>query len=63
MPSPSATSTILLCQILLHPYVYAQQLPILEYAKENDIVIEAFSPLTYASLICDKQRIQHYIDL
>ncbi|KII85495.1 hypothetical protein PLICRDRAFT_69888, partial [Plicaturopsis crispa FD-325 SS-3] len=32
-------------QILLHPYVYAQQAPILEFAKEHGIVIEAYSPL------------------
>ncbi|KAJ7119704.1 NADP-dependent oxidoreductase domain-containing protein [Mycena epipterygia] len=32
-------------QILLHPYVYAQQLPILEYAAKHKIVIEAYSPL------------------
>ncbi|KAJ7119705.1 NADP-dependent oxidoreductase domain-containing protein [Mycena epipterygia] len=37
-------------QILLHPYVYAQQLPILEYAAKHKIVIEAYSsliPITY----------------
>jgi diketogulonate reductase-like aldo/keto reductase len=34
-------------QILLHPYVYAQQRPILEYAAKNNIVIEAYSALTY----------------
>ncbi|KAJ7252373.1 NADP-dependent oxidoreductase domain-containing protein [Mycena haematopus] len=32
-------------QILLHPYVYAQQRPILEYAAEHQIVIEAYSVL------------------
>ncbi|KAJ6497305.1 Aldo keto reductase [Mycena sanguinolenta] len=32
-------------QILLHPYVYAQQLPILEYAAKHQIVIEAYSVL------------------
>ncbi|KAF7365709.1 Aldo/keto reductase [Mycena venus] len=32
-------------QILLHPYVYARQLPILEYAKTQKIVIEAYSAL------------------
>ncbi|KAH7886725.1 NADP-dependent oxidoreductase domain-containing protein [Phlebopus sp. FC_14] len=32
-------------QILLHPYVYRQQLPILEYAAANGIVIEAYSAL------------------
>ncbi|KAJ7480662.1 Aldo/keto reductase [Mycena latifolia] len=32
-------------QILLHPYVYARQLPILEYAAKHKIVIEAFSAL------------------
>ncbi|KAJ7621365.1 Aldo/keto reductase [Roridomyces roridus] len=32
-------------QILLHPYVYARQKPILEFAAENDIVIEAYSAL------------------
>ncbi|KAJ7782313.1 NADP-dependent oxidoreductase domain-containing protein [Mycena maculata] len=32
-------------QILLHPYVYARQLPILEYTAKHDIVIEAYSPL------------------
>ncbi|KIJ62492.1 hypothetical protein HYDPIDRAFT_176559 [Hydnomerulius pinastri MD-312] len=32
-------------QILLHPYVYRQQLPILEVAAANNIVIEAYSAL------------------
>ncbi|KAJ3534654.1 hypothetical protein NMY22_g6829 [Coprinellus aureogranulatus] len=32
-------------QILLHPYVYKKQKPILDYAKEHDIVIEAYSTL------------------
>lgn len=32
-------------QILLHPYVYRRQLPILEYAAKHDIVIEAYSTL------------------
>ncbi|KAF5391006.1 hypothetical protein D9757_004061 [Collybiopsis confluens] len=32
-------------QILLHPYVYAQQAPIIDYAKKHDIVIEAYSSL------------------
>ncbi|KAF7304457.1 Aldo-keto reductase [Mycena chlorophos] len=32
-------------QILLHPYVYARQKPILEFAKEHGIVIEAYSAL------------------
>ncbi|KAJ7350909.1 Aldo/keto reductase [Mycena albidolilacea] len=32
-------------QILLHPYVYAQQLPILEYAAQHQIAIEAYSVL------------------
>jgi diketogulonate reductase-like aldo/keto reductase len=32
-------------QILLHPYVYRQQKPILEYAAKNGIVIEAYSAL------------------
>ncbi|KAK7050571.1 Aldo/keto reductase [Favolaschia claudopus] len=32
-------------QILLHPYVYARQLPILEFSKANKIVIEAYSSL------------------
>ncbi|KAI0036348.1 Aldo/keto reductase [Vararia minispora EC-137] len=37
-------------QILLHPYVYAQQAPILAFAKLHGIVIEAYSaliPLTH----------------
>ncbi|KAG2066644.1 Aldo/keto reductase [Suillus decipiens] len=33
-------------QILLHPYVYEQQKPILEYAAKNGIVIEAYSALS-----------------
>ncbi|KAI6011948.1 NADP-dependent oxidoreductase domain-containing protein [Pisolithus marmoratus] len=33
-------------QILLHPYVYSRQRPILEYAAANGIVIEAYSTLT-----------------
>ncbi|KAJ7063895.1 Aldo/keto reductase, partial [Mycena amicta] len=32
-------------QILLHPYVYARQKPILEFAKKHGIVIEAYSAL------------------
>lgn len=32
-------------QILLHPYVYQQQKPILDYAAKNGIVIEAYSAL------------------
>ncbi|KAG6332901.1 hypothetical protein ID866_6188 [Astraeus odoratus] len=32
--------------IQLHPYVYRQQLPVLEYAAANGIVVEAYSPLT-----------------
>ncbi|KAF8194421.1 NADP-dependent oxidoreductase domain-containing protein [Mycena galopus ATCC 62051] len=32
-------------QILLHPYVYSRQLPILEYAAKHKIVIEAYSAL------------------
>ncbi|KAF5353725.1 hypothetical protein D9758_008617 [Tetrapyrgos nigripes] len=31
--------------ILLHPYVYEQQLPILQYARDHDIIIEAYSVL------------------
>ncbi|KAJ7049535.1 Aldo/keto reductase [Mycena amicta] len=33
-------------QILLHPYVYAQQKPIIEFSKKHGIVIEAYSPLS-----------------
>ncbi|KAJ2933084.1 hypothetical protein H1R20_g3994, partial [Candolleomyces eurysporus] len=33
-------------QILLHPYVYERQKPILEFAKEHGIVIEAYSALS-----------------
>lgn len=32
-------------QILLHPYVYEQQRPIIEFCHEKGIVIEAYSPL------------------
>ncbi|KAL4255655.1 NADP-dependent oxidoreductase domain superfamily protein [Pleurotus pulmonarius] len=32
-------------QILWHPYVYAQQAPILEFSKQNGIVIEGYSTL------------------
>ncbi|KAF8587657.1 Aldo/keto reductase [Ramaria rubella] len=32
-------------QILLHPYVYAEQLPIIEFCNKHGIVIEAYSPL------------------
>jgi diketogulonate reductase-like aldo/keto reductase len=32
-------------QILLHPYVYRRQKPILEYAAKNGIIIEAYSAL------------------
>lgn len=34
---------------MLHPYVYAKQKPILEYAKKHGIVIEAYSTLMYVS--------------
>jgi len=32
-------------QILFHPYVYAQQAPILEYAAQHGVVIESYSSL------------------
>ncbi|KAG2119316.1 NADP-dependent oxidoreductase domain-containing protein [Suillus clintonianus] len=32
-------------QILLHPYVYRRQKPILDYAAKNGIIIEAYSAL------------------
>jgi diketogulonate reductase-like aldo/keto reductase len=32
-------------QILLHPYVYLRQLPILDYCRKHNIVIEGYSPL------------------
>ncbi|KDR79271.1 hypothetical protein GALMADRAFT_223500 [Galerina marginata CBS 339.88] len=32
-------------QILFHPYVYKEQVPILELCAKKDIVIEAYSPL------------------
>ncbi|KAJ8580011.1 Aldo/keto reductase [Rhizopogon salebrosus TDB-379] len=32
-------------QILLHPYVYQRQAPILEYAAEHGVIIEAYSAL------------------
>ncbi|KAJ3739059.1 Aldo/keto reductase [Lentinula detonsa] len=32
-------------QILLHPYVYATQAPIIDYAKKHKIIIEAYSAL------------------
>ncbi|OAX34137.1 Aldo/keto reductase [Rhizopogon vinicolor AM-OR11-026] len=32
-------------QILLHPYVYMQQAPIVDYAAEHGIIIEAYSAL------------------
>ncbi|TFK50509.1 Aldo/keto reductase [Heliocybe sulcata] len=37
-------------QILLHPYVYKEQAPLLEYCAKNNIVVEAYSaliPLTH----------------
>ncbi|KAF7304054.1 hypothetical protein MIND_00636800 [Mycena indigotica] len=37
-------------QILLHPYVFAQQKPILEFSKKHGIVIEAYSPLMFVDL-------------
>ncbi|KAJ2912745.1 hypothetical protein MD484_g7666, partial [Candolleomyces efflorescens] len=33
-------------QILLHPYVYEKQKPIIEYSKKHGIVIEAYSALS-----------------
>ncbi|KZS91470.1 Aldo/keto reductase [Sistotremastrum niveocremeum HHB9708] len=32
-------------QILFHPYVYAETLPLLDYCAKKNIVIEAYSPL------------------
>lgn len=37
-------------QILFHPYVYAQQAPILEIGAAHNIVTEAYSSLTYIRL-------------
>ncbi|KAK0199679.1 Aldo/keto reductase [Desarmillaria ectypa] len=34
-------------QILLHPYVYARQSPIIDYCQKAGIVIEAYSPLMH----------------
>ncbi|KAJ7770284.1 NADP-dependent oxidoreductase domain-containing protein [Mycena maculata] len=41
----SATVKPVVNQILLHPYMYAEQLPILEFAAKHKIVIEAYSAL------------------
>ncbi|KDR79261.1 hypothetical protein GALMADRAFT_1230669 [Galerina marginata CBS 339.88] len=41
----SAKITPVVNQILLHPYVYKQQTPVLEFSAEKGIVIEAYSPL------------------
>lgn len=35
-------------QILVHPYVYAQQEPIISYGLKNGIITEAYSSLLYA---------------
>jgi diketogulonate reductase-like aldo/keto reductase len=34
-------------QILLEPYVWAKQKPIVDFAAENDIIIEGYSPMMY----------------
>ena len=33
-------------QIEFHPYVYHEQCPVLEYCRQNNIVVEAYSPLS-----------------
>ncbi|KAK0475730.1 Aldo/keto reductase [Armillaria novae-zelandiae] len=40
-----------ICRILLHPYVYARQSPIIDYCQKTGIVIEAYSPLMHVSLL------------
>lgn len=32
-------------QIELHPFIYQQQKPVLDFCKQHDIVVEAYSPL------------------
>lgn len=36
-------------QIEFHPFVYSQQKPIVDYCQENNIVVEAYSPLARAA--------------
>lgn len=33
-------------QIEFHPYIYEQQKPVLEFCRQHDIVVEAYSPLS-----------------
>ena len=43
-----AGSVLTCSQIPFHPYNYAQHKPLLEYAAEHDILIEAYSSLRFA---------------
>jgi diketogulonate reductase-like aldo/keto reductase len=36
-------------QVEFHPYIYEQQQAVLEYCRQHDILIEAYSPLSRAS--------------
>lgn len=33
-------------QVEFHPFIYEQQKPLLEYCREHDIVVEAYSPIS-----------------
>jgi diketogulonate reductase-like aldo/keto reductase len=40
-------------QIELHPYIYDQQIEILQYCRDNSIVVEAYSPLVQGDALND----------
>lgn len=44
-------------QILLHPYVWERQAPLVAFCQKNDIVVEAYSVLMYvAPHLCAKNN-------
>lgn len=43
-------------QILLHPYVWERQAPLVEYCQKNDIVVEAYSVLMCVNFFFSPRR-------
>jgi len=41
-------------QIEFHPFIYADQMPVVEYCREQGIVVEAYSPLARANHLKDE---------
>ncbi len=48
MSYTDSKTILILPQIMLQPYVYAEQLPTIEFCQKAGIVVEAYSPLMYA---------------